>query len=183
MCHAFVSTDGCVAPSTRCTAAGAAPLRVLQVAIVQCGGRAFSTVPLSGSQWAVCVGFGALTLLLRQGLRAIPTEPPSSPPPGTGAGGGGGSSKKTRPAAATAAAMAAAVLQPAQGLLRGAASAVAGVLSRSAATAYGVGSGPANWGTAARQDGSSNNTNNRRQVPNRGQKWQERQQRRRQLQQ
>jgi hypothetical protein len=60
----------------------------LQVAIVQCGGRAFSTVPLNAQQWAVCVGCGGLTLLLRQALRLVPTEPPSS---GGGGGGGGGS--------------------------------------------------------------------------------------------
>jgi len=47
----------------------------LQVAIVQAGGRAFSTVPLSPTLWGVSIGFGALTLLLRQALRLIPTEP------------------------------------------------------------------------------------------------------------
>ena len=51
----------------------------LQVAIVQAGGRAFSTVPLSPTLWGVSIGFGALTLLLRQVLRLIPTEPKKKP--------------------------------------------------------------------------------------------------------
>ncbi|WIA29940.1 hypothetical protein OEZ86_000039 [Tetradesmus obliquus] len=64
----------------------------LQVAIVQMGGRAFSTVPLSAQQWAVCLGFGGLTLLARRALRAIPTEPP---PPGGPPGGSSSSSSSS----------------------------------------------------------------------------------------
>lgn len=46
---------------------------LLQIAIVQYGGRAFSTVPLNSLQWAACVGGGALTLLVGAGLRLLPT--------------------------------------------------------------------------------------------------------------
>eukprot|EP00879_Flechtneria_rotunda_P005074 GHRR01005351.1.p1 GENE.GHRR01005351.1~~GHRR01005351.1.p1 ORF type:complete len:952 (+),score=468.24 GHRR01005351.1:385-2856(+) len=78
----------------------------LQVAIVQAGGRAFSTVPLTWSQWGVCIGFGALTLLARQALRLIQTEPSNRmPPPGAGGsksrnGGSSNSGIKTSAAAA-----------------------------------------------------------------------------------
>lgn len=41
----------------------------LQVAIVQAGGRVFSTVPLSGPLWGVCVGFGAGSLVVGAALR------------------------------------------------------------------------------------------------------------------
>jgi Ca2+ transporting ATPase len=58
----------------------------LQVIIVQAGGRAFSTVPLNTVQWAACLGFGGLTLLLRQLLRIFPTEPPSAGPGSWAAG-------------------------------------------------------------------------------------------------
>jgi hypothetical protein len=51
----------------------------VKVAMVQAGGRAFSTVPLSGAQWALCTAAGATTLLVRQALRLIPTEPPRPP--------------------------------------------------------------------------------------------------------
>lgn len=44
---------------------------VLQYFIVQYGGEAFNTVPLSGPQWAMCVGMGALGLVVRAGLSAI----------------------------------------------------------------------------------------------------------------
>ncbi|KIY93087.1 hypothetical protein MNEG_14875 [Monoraphidium neglectum] len=52
----------------------------LQVAIVELGGRAFSTVPLSATQWAACIAMGATSLLVRAGLRLVPV----------GSGGGGG---------------------------------------------------------------------------------------------
>lgn len=44
---------------------------IMQVAIVQCGGKAFQTVPLNWSQWGICIGTGALTLLIRQGMRRL----------------------------------------------------------------------------------------------------------------
>ncbi len=44
---------------------------VLQYFIVQYGGEAFNTVPLSGPQWAMCVGMGALGLVVRAGLSAV----------------------------------------------------------------------------------------------------------------
>lgn len=46
----------------------------LQVAIVQNGGRFFETTPLTPSQWAVCTGIGAISLLIRAVLRLIPTR-------------------------------------------------------------------------------------------------------------
>lgn len=46
----------------------------LQVAIVQCGGTAFHTTPLTGAQWLACTGAGALTLLVRQGLLHLDTS-------------------------------------------------------------------------------------------------------------
>lgn len=46
----------------------------LQIAIVEWGGAVFSTVPLSGMQWALCVAFGAGGLLVREGLRRLPLE-------------------------------------------------------------------------------------------------------------
>jgi hypothetical protein len=45
-----------------------------QVAIVQFGGRAFSTVPLTPAQWGACVAMGAASLLVRAGLRLVPLE-------------------------------------------------------------------------------------------------------------
>ncbi|BDA45515.1 Plasma membrane calcium-transporting ATPase 1 [Coccomyxa sp. Obi] len=47
----------------------------LQVLIVQYGGDVFSTRPLTGAQWAACTGIGALTLLVRAGLRLLPPHP------------------------------------------------------------------------------------------------------------
>ena len=44
----------------------------LQVAIVQYGGQAFSTVPLSPEQWAFCAAVGSSTLLVRELLRRLP---------------------------------------------------------------------------------------------------------------
>ncbi len=57
---------------------------LMQVAIVQYGGSAFQTAPLTPAQWAACVGLGATTLLVREALRRVPTAP------GGGKGGGGG---------------------------------------------------------------------------------------------
>ncbi|KAL4419237.1 hypothetical protein ABPG77_010679, partial [Micractinium sp. CCAP 211/92] len=45
---------------------------VLQILIVQFGGSWFHTHPLNAREWAVCVGLGATTLLLREGLRRVP---------------------------------------------------------------------------------------------------------------
>ncbi|KAL6757876.1 hypothetical protein V8C86DRAFT_2612655 [Haematococcus lacustris] len=45
----------------------------LQVGIVQAGGLAFQTVPLSAQQWGLSLGLGALTLVVREGLRRLPT--------------------------------------------------------------------------------------------------------------
>jgi hypothetical protein len=113
----------------------------VQVAIVQMGGRAFSTVPLSGSQWAVCIGFGALTLLARQALRAIPTEPPppgGPPGPGTAAGSSGSSRGSSAGSRALGAASAAVgwSLQTVRDLFDGAAAAAARTVQRVPAAAY-----------------------------------------------
>lgn len=53
---------------------------LLQVLIVQYGGRAFETSPLTLSQWGLSIGIGALTLGVRQVLRALPTEAPPPQP-------------------------------------------------------------------------------------------------------
>ncbi|KAL4531129.1 hypothetical protein Ndes2526B_g04715 [Nannochloris sp. 'desiccata'] len=45
---------------------------VLQAVIVQFGGEAFSTVALDPVQWALCIGFGAGSLLVREALRKLP---------------------------------------------------------------------------------------------------------------
>ena len=45
---------------------------ILQVVIVQFGGEAFSTVALDPVQWALCIGFGAGSLLVREALRKLP---------------------------------------------------------------------------------------------------------------
>ncbi|GMH44194.1 hypothetical protein BSKO_12128 [Bryopsis sp. KO-2023] len=42
---------------------------ILQVLIVQFGGMAFSTVPLTPKEWAICIGLGLLSLPLREALR------------------------------------------------------------------------------------------------------------------
>ncbi len=55
---------------------------LLQYAIVQYGGEAFSTTPLTPAQWALCAGLGAGSLLVRAGLRGVKV--------GGGQGGGGG---------------------------------------------------------------------------------------------
>ncbi|GLI63669.1 hypothetical protein VaNZ11_006707, partial [Volvox africanus] len=44
---------------------------VLQYVIVQYGGEAFNTTPLTAAQWALCCGLGAATLLVRGLLRGI----------------------------------------------------------------------------------------------------------------
>ena len=46
----------------------------LQLGIVEWGGEAFSTQPLTAEQWAVCAGFGAGGLALREVLRRVPAE-------------------------------------------------------------------------------------------------------------
>lgn len=43
----------------------------LQAGIVQFGGALFQTQPLSPQQWAVCFGFGALSMALAQALRPL----------------------------------------------------------------------------------------------------------------
>ena len=45
----------------------------LQVVIVQFGGPWFQTHALSAQQWAACTGIGAVSLLVRFGLRSLPT--------------------------------------------------------------------------------------------------------------
>mmetsp|Transcript_15651 Transcript_15651/g.38981 ORF Transcript_15651/g.38981 Transcript_15651/m.38981 type:complete len:1717 (-) Transcript_15651:132-5282(-) len=47
---------------------------VMQALIVQYGGHAFQTVPLSASQWALCLGLGSLTLGVRAGLRTVDAQ-------------------------------------------------------------------------------------------------------------
>lgn len=42
---------------------------LLQAGIVQCGGAAFATVPLSAAEWALCLGLGAGSLGVREALR------------------------------------------------------------------------------------------------------------------
>lgn len=58
-------------------------LRVcVQVAIVNYGGSAFSTVPLDSELWAVSIGLGAAGWVVRTLLTAIPTPKhitPSAP--------------------------------------------------------------------------------------------------------
>lgn len=49
--------------------------RAPQVLIVQFGGEVFATEPLSGQQWGACVGIGALSLLVRGALCALPPHP------------------------------------------------------------------------------------------------------------
>ncbi|KAG2422496.1 hypothetical protein HXX76_015965 [Chlamydomonas incerta] len=43
----------------------------LQAAIVQWGGDAFSTSPLSAAQWGLCLGLGAGVMAVREGLRRV----------------------------------------------------------------------------------------------------------------
>ncbi|PNW83854.1 hypothetical protein CHLRE_04g217954v5 [Chlamydomonas reinhardtii] len=43
----------------------------LQAAIVQWGGDAFSTSPLSPAQWGLCLGLGAGVMAVREGLRRV----------------------------------------------------------------------------------------------------------------
>ncbi|KAK9802895.1 hypothetical protein WJX73_002795 [Symbiochloris irregularis] len=46
---------------------------LLQVLIVQFGGEVFSTQPLDAPQWGACLGIGALSLLIRRALCALPS--------------------------------------------------------------------------------------------------------------
>ena len=46
-------------------------IAVLQALIVQFGGEAFSTHPLSWQQWGACMGIGALSLIVRELLLLI----------------------------------------------------------------------------------------------------------------
>lgn len=56
-------------PATRADLPSAEPCLVSpQVLIVQFGGEAFGTRPLTLPQWGACLGFGALGLLVRRGL-------------------------------------------------------------------------------------------------------------------
>ncbi|GIL87786.1 hypothetical protein Vretifemale_15830, partial [Volvox reticuliferus] len=64
---------------------------VLQYIIVQYGGEAFNTTPLTAAQWALCGGLGAATLLVRGLLRGIKV----------GAGGGTGVGVSAREAGNT----------------------------------------------------------------------------------
>lgn len=43
-----------------------------QVVIVQFGGEAFGTTPLTPTQFAACVGIGAMSWIVRAALRYIP---------------------------------------------------------------------------------------------------------------
>lgn len=52
---------------------------LLQALIVQFGGEAFGTRPLSFAQWAACIGIGTLSLVVRQALLLIPTSANQSP--------------------------------------------------------------------------------------------------------
>jgi len=68
---------------------------LLQVVIIEAGGAAFQTVPLSASQWGMCTGIGATTLLVRRLLVGINMD---------GDGGSGGNATlpvPTRAAVAT----------------------------------------------------------------------------------
>lgn len=49
---------------------------VLQAAIVQLGGAAFGTQPLPPAMWALSLGLGASTMLVRAVLAAVPSEAP-----------------------------------------------------------------------------------------------------------
>lgn len=40
----------------------------------QHGGAVFQTQPLNGEQWALCIGIGALSLLVHEAARCIPSE-------------------------------------------------------------------------------------------------------------
>ena len=63
---------------------------LLQGGIVQWGGEAFSTVPLNAEEWALCVGFGAAGLLVREVMRRVPTLDG-----GDGDGDGDGNSRRS----------------------------------------------------------------------------------------
>lgn len=61
----------------------------LQVLIVQFGGEVFATQPLSAQQWGACVGIGALSLLVRGALCALPPHPRVGAALASGRGGSG----------------------------------------------------------------------------------------------
>lgn len=42
---------------------------------MQFGGEVFATRPLAAEQWGACVGIGALSLLVRAALCALPPHP------------------------------------------------------------------------------------------------------------
>ncbi|KAI8113674.1 hypothetical protein M9435_003668 [Picochlorum sp. BPE23] len=44
---------------------------IFQFIIIQYGGQVFSTVPLSPAEWSISLGFGAMSLLLREVIRRI----------------------------------------------------------------------------------------------------------------
>ena len=48
--------------------------RLLPAPRAQYGGAVFQTQPLSGEQWALCIGIGALSLLVHEAARCIPSE-------------------------------------------------------------------------------------------------------------
>ena len=48
---------------------------VLQVAVVTFGGAVFDTTPLNLEQWGACVGLGAVGLIVRHLLAAVPPHP------------------------------------------------------------------------------------------------------------
>ncbi len=48
---------------------------------MQFGGDAFGTRPLSLSQWAACIGFGALGLFVRKALLMLPGGRPKKEQP------------------------------------------------------------------------------------------------------
>ncbi|KAK9845411.1 hypothetical protein WJX81_005835 [Elliptochloris bilobata] len=60
---------------------------LLQALIVQFGGEVFATQPLSAEQWGACVGIGALSLLVRAVLCALPPHPRAGASLASGSGG------------------------------------------------------------------------------------------------
>ena len=60
-----------------------------QVLIVQFGREVFATQPLSAQQWGACVGIGALSLLVRGALCALPPHPRTGAALASGSGGSG----------------------------------------------------------------------------------------------
>ena len=56
---------------------------------MQFGGEVFATQPLSAQQWGACVGIGALSLLVRKALCALPPHPRMGAALASGRGGSG----------------------------------------------------------------------------------------------